>query len=438
MKKIIILFIVSLLLFLCGQQVLADGEIFEQDSLYISTTIGILKLSGDGTISPFLYSYGQNLGFDVKGNLFDMPAYGGSGLGIIKIYPDSSITELLDMAWLPNTYKLSMGSNGSFYGVFNNNNVKLVKLVMQGNVADNATIANLTNVYPQQLVVDDSGNIFLGGSDYSGSNGWIKKITPNGDVTTFCALSTEYIGPMKFDKSGNLFVALGNPPNQIVKIVLNGSQSVYATGFSRIVAMDFKYTGELYVADNMLIVKVNPDGSKTTIADLSYLNPTSFDVFSIAFGKGLAGDPPPSTVGEPGPQGAQGPIGPQGIQGAVGPQGVQGDKGDIGPMGLQGPQGIKGDVGPQGVPGPQGPVGATGAIGPQGPAGATGLTGPQGVPGPVGPQGPPGIAPAQVAVLQQAVIDLGKQIVVLTGQNLKQQAQINEMEKDIEQLQHKR
>jgi len=116
------------------------------------------------------------------------------------------------------------------------------------------------------------------------------------------------------------------------------------------------------------------------------------------------------TIKNPGVIGAQGPVGPQGPIGLTGA---------VGPQGPAGPQGPKGDTGPQGIPGPRGPAGATGA------------TGPRGVPGPVGPQGPPGIAPAQVAALQQAVIDLAKQ-------NKVQQNQINEMEKDIEQLKHKR
>ena len=474
-RMIIFLAMLGIALFLSEQRTYGNDAIFEKDALYVSGMLNsdstnissgsmLYKYYGgnlDKFLPPFVAQ--TNLCFDTKGNLFSCDSIGG----VSKIFPDGSIMDMLNIpasayGQSPTqsvTAKMVSGMDGSTYllegpsgiGPPSSGYAVISKITINGDVMQFNVIKSFQGqnniapnniMSPKAMAVDVNGNIFVD------NGGEIDKIDTNGITTVFSPynpslLVSANIRDMKFDLSGNLFVA---SDMGILKIFPNGSGVVYASGLGVIQGMAVNSSGDLYVACTdvgaaLEIAKINPDGSKNVIlSGFSLIN-------SIAFGNGLAGDPPPAGV--PGPQGPAGSQGSQGTQGLVGPQG---DKGDIGPTGLQGPQGIAGPVGPQGIPGlqgavgsqgpkgdtgltgPQGPVGATGAIGPQGPVGPKGIagpTGPQGAPGPVGPQGPPGIAPAQVATLQQAVTDL-------TKQNKVQQNQINEMEQDIQQLQHKR
>jgi len=148
--------------------------------------------------------------------------------------------------------------------------------------------------YPQGIVVDDTGNIYVADSQ----NNLIRKITPSGLVSTFAGTgkadstngptsTASFSGPsgIALDKSGNIYVA-DYWNNQIRKINtegivstlagsgLNGFGYGSADGFGNQASFHFPtaltvdLSGNVYVADlrNSLIRKITPEGLVSTIA----------------------------------------------------------------------------------------------------------------------------------------------------------------------------
>ncbi len=146
-----------------------------------------------------------------------------------------------------------------------------------GNVDGFATAARFADL--NSVVVDAAGNAFV--ADYS--NSCIRKVTPEGQTTTFAGPSG-FSGPtgLARDGAGNLYVTDG--PNQtLLKVTPAGVVSTLA-GVSGVsgsadgtgTAARFYYpsklavdgTGNLYVTDsgNQTIRKVTPGGVVTTVA----------------------------------------------------------------------------------------------------------------------------------------------------------------------------
>jgi hypothetical protein len=142
--------------------------------------------------------------------------------------------------------------------------------------------------HPIDLTVDQQGFIYVADEQ----NGAIRKISPAGVVTTFLGaqhradkndddsrMYTKIDAPkgIGMDKSGTLYFTT---VNQIVRIGENrdlaalgrkeGKGSVDGVGhnaaFSVVGHVAADRLGNLYVADNYLIRKVDPDGKVTTIA----------------------------------------------------------------------------------------------------------------------------------------------------------------------------
>ncbi|NVJ48694.1 MAG: T9SS type A sorting domain-containing protein, partial [Cytophagia bacterium] len=157
-----------------------------------------------------------------------------------------------------------------------------------GDVDANGTAASLN--YPTGITIDASDNIYV--ADLN--NHKIKKITPNGDVSTFVgtglegtddgdALTASFTRPsgLTVDALGNLYVA-GRHTNKIRKITPNGDVTTLAgsgeigstdgngtsVSFSAPTGIAVDASGNLYVTDtnNDLIRKITPNGDVTTIA----------------------------------------------------------------------------------------------------------------------------------------------------------------------------
>src|SRR5262249_31015243 len=128
---------------------------------------------------------------------------------------------------------------------------------------------------PQRITLDPAGNLYIAQID-----GRIRKVTPNGIISTFAQNLAGPLG-MAFDASGNLLVCEQNF-SHIVSIAPDGTRTViagngtngFADGpattkamFSRPVAIDTDPAGNIYVADldNARIRKIS-NGIVTTIA----------------------------------------------------------------------------------------------------------------------------------------------------------------------------
>ncbi|MFL6584933.1 MAG: NHL repeat-containing protein, partial [Chthoniobacterales bacterium] len=160
--------------------------------------------------------------------------------------------------------------------------------------------------YLQGIAVDQAGNIFVGDS----LNYTIRKITPDGIVTTFAGMAGSRgnvdgprstarfggIGGVAADKTGNIYVAdTGNnsirkilPGGTVITLAGFGSGSSDGTGsaarfnFPEGLAVDGK--GNLYVGDyyNNTIRKVTPNGVVTTLAGRPTVNGSTDGVGSLA------------------------------------------------------------------------------------------------------------------------------------------------------------
>ncbi len=189
-----------------------------------------------------------------------------------------------------------LDSSGNVY-VADTNNHKIRKITPSGVVStlagstqgdtDGTGIAAQFN-YPTGIAIDVSGNLYVA----ENNNSKIRKITPNGVVTTYAGLGgggyldgpvsvAQFSGPMgiAIDATGNMYVSdMFNhkvrkiTPDGIVS-TLAGSTIGYADGtgtaakFNQPAAITVDRNGNVYVADseNSAVRKITPNGVATTL-----------------------------------------------------------------------------------------------------------------------------------------------------------------------------
>ncbi|RYE27366.1 MAG: T9SS type B sorting domain-containing protein [Sphingobacteriaceae bacterium] len=179
----------------------------------------IRKIALDGTVTTFATGFNQPNGVavDLTGNVYVADA---ASYSIKKITPAGAVS--------------TFAGNGS-----------------QGNLNGNSSAASF--YYPYGVILDGAGNVFVADA----YNNCIRKITPNGLVTTLAGNGNQGFS------NGNGTSARFNHPN--------------------CVATDA--TGNIYVADpgNNLIRKVTPAGLVTTFAGNGTLGSTNGNTVSATF-----------------------------------------------------------------------------------------------------------------------------------------------------------
>ncbi|EJF07348.1 NHL repeat protein, partial [Thiovulum sp. ES] len=132
---------------------------------------------------------------------------------------------------------------------------------------------------PRGLAFDEEGNLFVADSN----NSKIKKITPDGDVTTFASGVNEPYG-LAFDKNGNLFVSEKNG-SRISKFTFDGSKTTFIENDTLISPTEiaFDIDGNLLVVsdDGFVLKKVNLDGDMETLVN-NKNSQIKYEITSIA------------------------------------------------------------------------------------------------------------------------------------------------------------
>jgi sugar lactone lactonase YvrE len=118
------------------------------------------------------------------------------------------------------------------------------------------------------LVVE---NDTLYASNYN--NGRIYKIELDGTVTEVVGGNTRGPAGIRFDDSGNMYVAMYNL-NSIVKIDSQGNESTFASGINGPIALDWDSAGDLYVSSfsgSNTVTRIASDGTQSQVAKVQQL-----------------------------------------------------------------------------------------------------------------------------------------------------------------------
>jgi sugar lactone lactonase YvrE len=270
---------------------------------------GIGRVAADGAYTTldgstpglpnFLFAMG--LSVDVAGNVYFVES---SSNVVRKITPDRVVTTFAgtrgsagfndgigEHARFNYPEDTAADSNGNIY-VADSGNDLIRKISPAGVVTTigGSQIAETGNINgtgaaarfntPTHVALDSSGNLFVSDS----ANSAIRKITPNGAVSTFVAApQIERPAGLVFDDAGNLYV-VDSGRWKIVKVAPDGAVTHFS-GDGLFAGMDGSYdgavqyaafhspsaitrspSGVLYVIDDATIRKVAPDGSVTTLA----------------------------------------------------------------------------------------------------------------------------------------------------------------------------
>ena len=278
--------------------------------------VGVSTLAGtdtaafaDGTGSSARFSGIFGMALDASGNLFVGDALNSR---IRKITPDGVVTTFAGSGVVGNVNGtgstatfltpsgIVIGASGDMYvtDAGNHNVRKITSAGVVTSVAGSGTFAsrdgngvNASFKTPSGIVIDSSGNLFVGDAEAH----VIRKITPNGDVTTFAGI-TDFAGStdgalgvatfndpsgLAIDAANNLYVADAKN-NKIRKVTpagvvstLAGTGAAGATNGAATVAtfnvpvnLSIDADGFLYVAEaaGNLIRKISPSGKVSTVA----------------------------------------------------------------------------------------------------------------------------------------------------------------------------
>jgi hypothetical protein len=143
-----------------------------------------------------------------------------------------------------------------FY-VSNYDDASIARVAANGDVSPFAS--GLTA--PEGVAFDPNGILYVADQD-----GFIKRITPDGTVTTFASYSANNPGFSSFGgmvySNGNLYVT--DQDSKVLKVTAGGVVSTFATGLDDPQGLTLDANNNLYAATNQTISKITPAGVVTT------------------------------------------------------------------------------------------------------------------------------------------------------------------------------
>jgi len=286
-------------------------------NVYVADTANhmIRKLTPDGMVTTFVgsgtagsadgigaaaqFNEPDGLGIDTEGNLYIADSGNNeirkaTPTGVVTTLAGSTTAGSADGIGAAAQFNnpggsMAVDASGNLY-VADINNHKIRKITPDGVVttlAGSGTAGRLDGTgvaaqfrLPYGVAVDASGNVFV--ADYG--NNLVRKITPDGVVTTFAGSGTagsadgagasaQFNGPsgIAFDASGNVYVSqLGNPairkitPAGVVTTLAGSGTAGLADGIGTAAQFDTPWdvqldaSGNLYVASDHAIRKITP------------------------------------------------------------------------------------------------------------------------------------------------------------------------------------
>lgn len=277
-----------------GIQTATSGDEF--NFIYTVTTIagnGTYGFKdGKGAEAAFRTPYG--LATDAAGNVYVADSDNNK---IRKITADGTVTTIAGtgiigsadgaalIAQFNYPHGLVLDATGNIYVADAGNNMirKITPAGIVSTVAGNGKVGLVNGPaataefnFPAGITLDQAGNLYVA----DGTNKCIRKITPDGIVSTFTESSFGFPEGIVTDNTGNLYVA-DAASNVIRKVTPNGTVSTYAgsiPGYHDGAAADAKFAnpegiavdaaGNLYIGDlsNNAVRKITPAGLVSTIA----------------------------------------------------------------------------------------------------------------------------------------------------------------------------
>jgi DNA-binding beta-propeller fold protein YncE len=133
-------------------------------------------------------------------------------------------------------------------------------------------------LFPGGMTFDAQGNLYVSND----SNSTIKKVTPQGVVSTFVSSGLSSPAGLGFDVAGNLYV-VNSGNNTISKVTPQGAVSTFvSSGLSSPQGLALDAAGNLYVANtgNNTVSKITPQGIVSTFASGGLATPIGVAVDS--------------------------------------------------------------------------------------------------------------------------------------------------------------